>query len=131
LEAKKIIIMNEQIRQDVISFIQSMNIESYVQVDVKDYKKNRTIDQNALYHMWVEIFCELTGYTHDEQHEVFKAMFLPVIEKTVRGIALRELSSTTKLNTKEFSAYMREIEALAVEYGLVLPYPEELMYTME
>lgn len=131
MQPEKFIIRNEQIRQNVIDCISKLPIDTPIQVDIKDYKKNRTIDQNALYHEWVGVFCELTGYTHDEQHEVFKAMFLPVITRTVRGVELKELTSTTKLTTKQFSDYMKEIEALAVEYGIQLPYPQELMYVME
>lgn len=124
------IIKNDKARDACIEYIKSLPLEPTQAISIKPYVKKRSVDQNALYHMWVETFAQVTGYTHEEQHEVFKAMFLPIVERDVKGVKLRELGSTTKLNTKEFSDYMKEIEALAVEYGIMLPYPEELMYVL-
>jgi hypothetical protein len=128
---EKFIVRNEDIRKNCIELISKMDITTPITVNIYDYKKNRTIDQNSLYHMWCKVFSELTGYSQSEQHEVFKSMLLPIIERQVRGVELRELTSTKNLTTKEFADYMKNIEALAVEYGIKLPYPEELIYILK
>lgn len=122
---------NEQVKANCIEFISKLPAEPVMQVIIKPYVKKRSIDSNSLYWKWLEVFSEYTGYSKDDMHDVFRARFLPVIERTVKGIELRELTSTTSLNTKQFSEYMKEIEILAVEMGIVLPYPDELIYTLE
>ena len=126
----RFIIKNDVVLSNCIKAIQDIKIEDNMQVEIKPYIKKRSLDQNALYHMWVKTIAEYTGYTQSQMHEVFKARLLPIIYREVDGKKLTELTSTTTLNTKQFSDYMREIEAFAIENNIMLPYPEELIYSI-
>lgn len=93
--------------------------------------KQRSMPENKYY--WsvvVEIVAEELGYTKDEMHEVFKAMFLSDVKHikmnngTVREI--RFSRSTTSLKTFEFEQYLDNIRIWAgCELGINIPLPNE------
>ena len=126
----RFIIKNNQVLENCIKAIKDIKPEDNMQVEIKPYVAKRSLDQNALYHMWLTVIADYTGYTKDEMHDVMRARYLPLNFRVVDGIKLNELTSTTKLTTKQFGDYMREIEAFAVENDIKLPYPEELIYSI-
>lgn len=126
----RFIIKNNQVLENCIKDIQEIKIEDNMQVEIKPYVAKRSLDANNLYWQWLETISEYTGYTKDEMHDVMRARYLPLKFREVDGLKLTELTSTTTLNTKQFSDYMREIEAFAVENDIRLPYPEELIYSI-
>lgn len=97
-------------------------------VSVEEYRPKRSLDQNALYHKWVEIIRQELGYEHDEMHQALMLELLPASgRKTYRDVngEQRESRSSTKLNTKEFGEYLDAIERWAVQYvNIVLPKPQ-------
>ena len=126
----RFIIKNNQVLENCIKAIRDIKLEDNIAVEIKPYVAKRSIDANALYWTWIDVIAEYTGYTKDEMHDVMRARYLPLNFRVVDGIKLNELTSTTTLNTKQFSDYMREIEAFAVENDIRLPYPEELIYSI-
>lgn len=84
-------------------------------------KATRSLPANAYY--WacvVGTLAEHTGYTPDEMHEVLKAKFLPktLAVQDKNGEIVGEFvigGSTVKLNTTEFSDYVRDIKTWARE----------------
>ena len=128
------VIKNETARQSCIEWIQKLKLEPAMKVQIKPYVKKRSTDSNSLYWLWLEVISKDTGYTKDELHDKFRSKFLPIIEREVRTkdgvIKLRELTSTTSLNSKEFDDYMREIEIVAIGLDIKLVYPDELIYTL-
>ena len=118
--------------------------------DLKPYKKNRSLEQNALYHKWKSIIAEELGYTTEELHGIIKDKWVVVIlerddedfrdqiilarelylaGKKDEAIRLAELMkkrvSTTWLNTKQFAEMMNNLELFASEHGIELPQPPE------
>jgi hypothetical protein len=129
-EDMRFIIKNNQVLENCINAIREIKIEDNMAVEIKPYVSKRSVDANALYWMWIAVVAEYTGYTKDEMHDVMRARYLPIKSREIDGIILTELTSTTTLNTKQFSDYMREIEVFAVENDIKLPYPEELIYSI-
>ena len=127
----RFIIKNDMVKQNCIEAINKLAAEPVMCVEIKPYVKKRSIDQNSLYFMWVDIFADCFGYTKAEMHDVFRVKFLPIKKRMVKDVELTELTSTTELNTKEFSEYMKNIELVSVEMGITLVYPEDLIYTLE
>ena len=128
---EKFIIRNEDIRKNCIEFISKMDITTPITVNIYDYKKNRTLDQNDLYWLWIEQLCDYNGDTKDAMHRIMRARHLPLIFDVVDGIKTVELTSTTSLNTKEFSDYLKEIEVELIDNGIKPKYPEELIYILK
>ena len=125
-------------------------------VTIRPEAKDRSKAQNRLYWKWLHEIHRKTGNDEDQLHFEFKKKFLIGILKRddkeyaemclaisalkqseseqYRAIAdgvIRE-TSTTRMNTAQFTEYLNLIEAFALkEFGLVLPVPDDLKYVME
>lgn len=125
-------------------------------VEIKPETKDRSKAQNRLYWKWLHEMHKKTGNDEDQLHFEFKKKFLINILKRdddsyaemclaisqlkqseseqYRAIAdgvIRE-TSTTRMNTSQFTNYLNLIEAFALkEFGMVLPVPDDLKYALE
>ncbi|MDD5189415.1 MAG: recombination protein NinB [Dehalococcoidales bacterium] len=107
-----------------VEAIRKLPLERRWQITIKEYKKNRTTEQNS--RMWA-ILSDISEQIKDEEgkqyspetwHEYFKAKFIGkdtiVIDDEIEFIA----KTTTILNTIEFSDYCQQIEAWAVDHSV-------------
>ena len=98
-----------------------------VEVTVREYKSQRSNPQNSYYFgVVIRILCDHTGYTREEMHEALKFKFLRIPgENGLPDTCI----STTKLNTKQFEAYLSEVRQWAgQELGCFIPQPNEVEY---
>ena len=122
-------------------------------MDVQADKGPRSLPQNRLYRLWVNIICDDYGWEEEDLIFLFKEKFLvPMLlefdeETQQTAEALRKLkphkqhqdsyqhlrkvfvreSTTTKLNTKRFSDYLDKIDRWAIEkLERKLPVPDDL-----
>ena len=76
----------------------------------------RSMSQNALYHLFLDVICKETGNDHNNLHEYLKRELLPpkfikvIIDK--KEIERKIPASTTELKKGEFCDYMDKISAL-------------------
>ena len=89
------------------------------EITVKKWRKKRSLDQNALYWVWLQIIAKDLGYDTEELHSSFRSMFL-----TDRSKKIPLVRSTTALNTLEFINYLKAVERQASSLGIVLPVTE-------
>lgn len=114
---------NDQPFKNMLAYF-SENPFTKFKVEIKEHKKQRSNNQNALYWSWLTIIGKDLGYTSEELHEALKAKILGVIErKTVFGNIVNEPRSTTSLTTKEFGEYLNSVETFAMGLGIRLPQP--------
>lgn len=125
-------------------------------VNIQEDDKDRSKAQNKLYWKWLHEIHRKTGNDEDQLHFEFKKKFLIGILKRddddyaamclaisalkqseseqFRAIAdgvIRE-TSTTRMNTTQFTEYLNLIEAFALkELGIALPIPDDLKYALE
>lgn len=125
-------------------------------VEIRPEAKDRSKAQNRLYWKWLHEIHKKTGNDEDQLHFEFKKKFLIGILKRdedsyaamclaisalkqseseqYRAIAdgvIRE-TSTTRMNTAQFTNYLQLIEAFALKtFGMVLPVPDDLKYALE
>jgi hypothetical protein len=119
---KTFIIRDAKVKDNAITFINSLPLDTPWCITIKKHIKTRTEEQNGLYRRWVRIMSHHTGYTEDEMHDHLRREFLPWHEKDVFGRTVLILTSTTKLNTKEMGEYMDKCDRFAAqELGCVLP----------
>ena len=98
-----------------------INPEELFELTIKPYKKNRSLEQNALYWKWMMICADELGYTKEGMHQTFmRELLKPIIVDTPSGDVMEY--STRKLNVKEMSSYMEQVSFTAVAYGVKLPH---------
>lgn len=92
-------------------------------------ESQRTLAQNAFYHVYLEIIARETGNDPDDLHEYFKEKLLPRKLVKIKGrnaeYDYQKLPSTTKLKKIEFGEYMDKICQLT---GVPIPDPAEAGY---
>lgn len=127
--ASRWIIAGDANRDNVLRFIAKLSSRKKWQVTVSEYRRNRSLEQNALYHKWVGMIAAETGHAHDEVHEHCKAKFLPPRFVEISGEVHEIRPTTTKLKVDEMSGYMdRVYEWAASDLGMILPLPDDRMF---
>ena len=66
---------------------------------------------------------EHTGFTPDEMHGVFGALFRKEIRTTKAGKPYEIIRSTTTMTTKEFADYVEKCRMFAAHEGVIIPDP--------
>lgn len=123
------IITDESDKDRAINHIKALNIDKPWQMELKPYRKNRSLAQNNLYRMWVEVIANELGYTHDEMHAILSNMFGEKETVEFNGDIVEVIKSTIKLTTKEFTDRLENIDRWAAgEMGIVLPSPDDLIW---
>lgn len=100
-----------------------------VTVTVERAHATRSVDQNALYWAgYVHPLADYTGYTPKEMHAYLKKRFLPnerieIVDKRT-GVVIDEQDleafTTTTLNKVEFGEYLSDIQAFAIDLGVIV-----------
>ena len=96
-------------------------------VIVKLYHAKRTLDQNALFHKWVEECANFNGDSFDDMKDHLKRMFCPVTSRTeVCGVVM-EHRRTRDLDVAQMSEFMEKVSAFAHgDLGVRLTVPEAM-----
>lgn len=117
---------------DLIRWLQSalndLEDGGYI-LSIDKEKKKRSLDQNALFHMWCGLISKDTGASIMDVKDYFKTKFL-IRENSLGGGYV--VGSTSSLKMKEFAHFLNEVHAEAAsEFGINLPLPEDLFYKDE
>ena len=123
------IIRSQEDKNKVLNRISMLVIDKPWEVEIKPYKKNRSLRQNKLYFAWMKIIGDQLGYESEEIHAIMADKFL--VDKFVEyaGKQIKRDKSTSKLNTKEFTDYLQRIDRfVASELGIILPVPDDQYY---
>ena len=124
-------VIGETQRQHAIECIKRLTLEPIHIIEIKEYRKNRSLEQNSLHWDRLDVIrlhiADSTGqvYSQEELHDFFKSKLLPIKFIDVGGEIVEVRRSTKKLNTKEFSEFMDHIDRYCIErLNLFLPTPE-------
>lgn len=92
--------------------------------------KRRTLSQNRLYWLYIACIMDETGENDREAlHNYLRRKFLPVHRIMIGSEEAEKLTSTTELNTGQFTRYIDSIVVWAAsELGIALPDPEDLHF---
>jgi len=94
--------------------------------EIKPFRAQRTVKQNRLLFMWLNLISKETGNDVDTLLEYFKQKHLSWHTKEVFGEDVVERISTSKLNTAEFTVFLEAIRVQMIQdYAIVLPSPGE------
>ncbi|MGI9503966.1 MAG: hypothetical protein ACR2RE_13035 [Geminicoccaceae bacterium] len=129
----KFIIRDEKVQGNASAFVAGLNLEAGPwEMTVKKYKRNRSLEQNALYWRWLGIIHSETGQDSDDIHEVMMRKFLEprLVNESPNDsehIQRVQVYSTRKLKVPEFTEYLDKVHAWAGStLGIALPLPEEM-----
>lgn len=125
--ARIYVLRDERIRENCIQALRLVDTSKKLwSVVLRKYHANRSLEQNALYWIWVSVMAEFTGYTKADMHRVFKFQFLEVEElvNPFTGEILRSEPSTAGLSVEDMSVYLNSVQVLAGDMGVTLPTQE-------
>lgn len=131
------IVRTEQDRDQALAAVRDALLPA--RVEVKAYKKNRSLAQNRLLHMWMKC---LADHWYESTGELFapdvwklqcKRQFLgdEVIELP-GGHQIEQVRKTSQLNTQDFTDFLQQIEIWAADdLECLLPRPEDYYEAMK
>lgn len=115
----------------VDGYIREVAAVKPVKVTIEEYRKKRSLDQNALYWKWLTIIRDHIRdtigavYTTDDLHEWFRDTFLGKRQIKFKDRTLVVPRSTTSLNVQEMTDYLNNIEMYCADrLNLILPTQE-------
>ena len=118
IENGKLILENEQKFNKSLQYFEGKNIV----LKIREVEMQRTIEQNSLYWVWIDILASELGYQKNEMNQLIKYKFLKkdvVNEKVQKEV---RMMSTTTLSKKEFSQLMENIYFWSNDtFNIVLP----------
>ena len=89
---------------------------------VRPFRKSRTVQANNLFHAWMSILGDHTGYSLEDMKQLMKEQFLMPRMVTFRGMNRLLYPSTADLKSGEFTAFMDKIQIwAATDLGVTLP----------
>ena len=118
--------LQRNVSQQIVDLLPSYESKR-VEITIQRLKSTRSVQQNRLWWLYINIISKDLGYTKDECHEILKYKLLKrekVDEKT--GEIFEYLGSTTSLGKSEFADLVNELIRFCAEtLGIVLPLPSE------
>jgi len=98
----------------------------FTKFTIKKRRRKRSLDQNALYWLWLTIIEEITGNEKEDLHCYFKETYLKKEYIKIFGSKINKDISTTNLDTKQFTEYLKKIDIFAnTELNIILPHPDD------
>lgn len=111
-----------EIRQRAAEFVASLPVEPVYEVVVREYRKSRTLEQNALFHALIgDIANEMGEDDHESVKYMVKKDILGFERRTILGQEYEIVMSTTKLNTKEMAHLIDMTYKWAADRGIYIP----------
>ena len=120
-------VVNEQTKAAAISYIDKLPDGKKYKVSVTLHRERGSLSQNSLYWLWLNCISAETGNDVDALHDYFKDRFLSR-KVEIFGDECSVGTSTTKLNTAEFTAFLDKVQQFAAGEGIILPNPEDLYF---
>jgi hypothetical protein len=120
-------VVNEQTKKAAISYVEKLPEGKRYNVSVTLHRDKRSIPQNSLYWLWLNCISSETGNEVEDLHSYFKDLFLSR-RVEIFGDEYNTGTSTKKLNTAEFTAFLDKVQQFAAEQGIILPNPEDLYF---
>lgn len=125
------LIIDEKRRKNAVDFVSKIPYNSGLCVEIRPYKKNRSLNQNRTAHSWLNIIDRERGEPEGTtKNEIKYAMELfKVVE--YQGKNFIQWESTADLSVSNMIKFMESIEIIATSLNIKLPYPDDIRYIMD
>ncbi|RMH19751.1 MAG: hypothetical protein D6698_05285 [Gammaproteobacteria bacterium] len=124
---------NDQSLLLCLQYIEGIDPADKWLVTIKRHRSRRSLAQNRLLHMWMQVISEEYYLTHGEYHapavwkEYFKQLFLGDDVSIVLGSHVVLPRKTSALNTAQMAEFLNKIDMYcAAEFEIQLPQPEDM-----
>lgn len=114
----------EKDRERLLAFVQAVGLDKPLECTIEARQSSRSKQQNRLYWKWIGIISTNTGSDKDALHQLFMQRFLTPSVSEIAGEIITTYSSK-RLKVAEMHQYMTQVNALAGEFGVYLPHPED------
>jgi hypothetical protein len=125
----KFYIKDSQRMQNCISHISNLPLNEGFHVTISN-KKPRSLNQNDLWHKWIDLMAKEAGSSPDDMKIDVKRNILGMKESVnaLTGEITYHDYSSAKLTKEQFSRLMIQTQVIASQYyGLSLPTPEDFI----
>lgn len=127
-----------RVLENLVKFLQSLPSEKSWTIEIKQYRKSRSDDQNAaLWGVAYPPLCEHTGYRAEEIHEVMCMEFFGrKVDDVLGQTVIKPVRTTTTgmdgkrdvIDTKTFAEFYEHVQMRGSELGIFIPDPDPMRY---
>jgi len=109
------------------------NTHPIMEIDIKPTRERRSLDQNALYWVWMEAISTYFSrngrpLTKDQASKLMRHEYLGYNTETIGQTKTVELIGTSTLKVDEFTTFLDQIDAWAADKGCLLEMPADVDY---
>jgi hypothetical protein len=91
-------------QQSSREFLETL-IKKQANIEINEIKKRRSLDQNALYHVWLACIEKETGNDKNESHLLYRSMFLPKPDEYITAIIRPDLWEKLRIRIANFNYF--------------------------
>jgi DNA-directed RNA polymerase specialized sigma24 family protein len=124
LISKRWVLRNTRIRDFCLGYIKDSAIdeEAPFEVILRLYKKNRSLEQNDMFHAWCGTIAEQTGHSKGEIKDILiESVFGTEEYSNLQGETRSRLRATSEMGVKEMSELIERATQIGIELGAEVP----------
>ena len=118
-------VLRSKFQQDrCVEYISTLDLEDpqLLEVMVKPYKKNRSLEQNDMFHAWCGTIADKTGHSKGEVKDILlESVFGSEEYLNLQGEKRSRLRSSSDLSRGEMSELIERTTQLGIELGAEVP----------
>tara|TARA_R100000656_G_scaffold33674_4_gene28969 strand:+ start:702 stop:1088 length:387 start_codon:yes stop_codon:yes gene_type:complete len=121
---KKWILRDHRIQDLCVDYIDSIDTrpDDLIEVIVRPYKKNRSLEQNDMFHAWCGTIAEQTGHSKGEIKDILiESVFGTEEYLNLQGEKRSRLRATSDMNVGEMSELIERTTQIGIELGAEVP----------
>tara|TARA_R100001480_G_scaffold127438_1_gene125201 strand:- start:203 stop:592 length:390 start_codon:yes stop_codon:yes gene_type:complete len=122
---KRWILRNNNIRNLCVSWLSAIELGDYnnlIEVVAKPYKKNRSLEQNDMFHAWCGSIADKTGHTKEEiKNILIETVFGTEEYINLQGDQRTRIRQTSSMTLGEMSELIERSTQIGIELGADVP----------
>jgi len=121
---KRWILRSDNIRNLCVGWLQAIVLqdEHLIEVTVKPYKKNRSLEQNDMFHAWCGSIADKTGHTKEEiKNILIETVFGTEEYINLQGDQRTRIRQTSSMTIGEMSELIERSTQIGIELGADVP----------
>lgn len=120
---KRWILRNNRIKDFCSGYIKDQKIgDDLLEVILRPYNKNRSLEQNDMFHAWCGTIADQTGHSKGEIKDIIiESVFGTEDFLNLKGEKRSRLRSTSDMNVSEMSELIERAVQLGIELGADVP----------
>jgi len=121
---KRWILRSDNIRNLCVGWLQAIVLqdENLIEVIVRPYKKNRSLEQNDMFHAWCGSIADKTGHSKEEiKNILIETVFGTEEYINLQGDQRTRIRQTSSMTIVEMSELIERSTQIGIELGADVP----------